>query len=445
MASPTAMNPLIRAIRRRLNFAIGFNHALRPVCAVLGTFALALLVCKLLRPEWARWTPWLLAGLVPALAYAWVRARRSGAFFGRADVVEVIDHLYLDDGSVTTAEEQPGLVAREPLHAAVAQALAQRMPRLQPGYYLGRVLPVFSLLVVALAFPPRQPASAAQAETIVASLTQPLFDKLAETEPVLPEEARQELQTALETLRESKQGISREKWEAIEELERRIDEAAQQSQQSLADALSALNKAAGMVQAAPNIGGDPEAARQAEALMKDLQQTLNAGPSKLPEGLKKEISNLAGQMRQMDMEELRKRMQELQQKMPCCASGQCSGQGCCDGSGPCNGNGNGKDGEGKPGSGGINRGRADAALTLGEEQTAQGAAFQQQDLQNQFLSPQDLVDLGVTPLQPKPEPGKFSPGTLRQFEATEGSAVNRTAISPGQKDAVARYFSDQAD
>jgi hypothetical protein len=106
----------------------------------------------------------------------------------------------------------------------------------------------------------------------------------------------------------------------------------------------------------------------------------------------------------------------------------------CNKLGECNGNGK------CYGKGGVDRGRGDAPLVFGEDQSLADAEFQQKDLNNQFVTPEDMVDLGIIPIQPKPDPGKFSPGTLKNFGEQEGSNVNRTKISPSQKDVVSRYF-----
>ena len=104
--------------------------------------------------------------------------------------------------------------------------------------------------------------------------------------------------------------------------------------------------------------------------------------------------------------------------------------------------GEGPDGDGAPGAGGINRGRGDAPLVMGDEETDEDAKSEKKDLANKYLNPEDLVDMGITPIHPDPDPGKFSPGTLRDYGEQSGSAVSRTRISPGQKKVVSDYFSE---
>ena len=105
--------------------------------------------------------------------------------------------------------------------------------------------------------------------------------------------------------------------------------------------------------------------------------------------------------------------------------------------------GEGKDGDGEgPGRGGINRGRGDAPLIFGDEKIAEGTNFDQKDLMNKYLNPEDLIDMGITTIAPEPDPGKFSPGALRSFDQQSGSAVSRSRISPSQKNVVSKYFSE---
>ncbi len=443
MGNSSGFSGLIRAITWRANLAVWLNRALGGCGWTVVAAATAIVLFKMLWPALWLLGLTLLAALPLALGWAWVDCRSRGRFFVLREVVEIIDHRFRDDGVVASAWENPELMPTEALHTEVVRVLGGRLPRLDLLFYARRAIPALFLLAAALAVPSRHPAVPAQAEAILASITQPLADKLNEGEQILPEETLQEFQQEIEKLQQDEQGISREKWEAVEELDQRIESAVAQSRQEAQAALTSLESLSNLTDASGNVEGKADLSQQQDELLKDLAKSMSSQNSRLPSALRKEIAGKVSQMRQggMSNEELRKRLSELQSKMGQMSGGNSDGPGQIGQSG--DGNGNGQDGDGDPGSGGISRGRGDAQLTLGNEKRAQGAQFKQQELAGQFLSPQDMVDMGITPLEPKAEPGKFSPGTLRQFEAQAGSEVSRTRISPSQKNVIEKYFSGQ--
>jgi hypothetical protein len=168
---------------------------------------------------------------------------------------------------------------------------------------------------------------------------------------------------------------------------------------------------------------------QLQQMAEALKQALAKPGNSLSPEMKKTIGELAAATGagKMSAEELRRRAEELKKKLaqsPCpncggsCTGGQCQGLGTKPGMGP--------------GRGGISRGRGDAELTFGDQQRADGARFQDEVLATTLSDANDLVDLGMTRIEPKPDPGRFAPGALRQFEANPGAQVTRTRISPSQ-------------
>ncbi len=449
MNDPSGFAGMIRSITWRANLAVWLNRALAGCGWAVVATATAIVLFKMIWPGLWLMGLTLLAALPLALGWAWVDSRKRRAFFTPPEVVEIIDHRFRDDGVVAAAWENPTLLPAETVHAEVARALAGRLPRLDLLFYAKRGVPALLLLAAALAVPSRQPVVPAQAEAILASITQPLADKLSESEQILPEETLQEFQQEIETLQQDDQGISREKWEAVEELDLRIESAVAQSRQQAQAAVASLDSLSNLTDASGNIEGKADLSQQQDELLKDLEKAMSSQDCRLPGALRKEIAGKASQMRRggMSNEELQRMLSELREKMGQMSGINSDGPGDIgqsgDGLGTGDGDGNGPDGDGERGSGGINRGRGDAHLTLGKANRARGAQFKQQELAGQFLSPQDLVDMGITPLEPKAEPGKFSPGTLRQFETQTGSEVSRTRISPSQKNVIEKYFSGQ--
>lgn len=448
MSESKGLSPVIHAIAWRVNLAVWLNRALGWCGAVLAATAVGVLLCKMLWPGSAPLALAILALLPLAGLQGWRECRRRGLFFTPAEVVEVIDHRYRDDGAVATAWENAALLPPERLYDTVANEVRERLPKIDFGYYLKKAAPALLLLAAAVAAPSRQVAPLPQSDAILASMAQPLADKLAQNEQILPEETLKELKEELKTLQQDEKGISKEKWEATEELQQRIDSAVEQSQQNVSATMASLNKLSDMMDSSGNISGKGVEAQQQE-LLKDLEKAMKDAKTPLPQAMRREIAEMARQMQQggsKSSQEMRQKLESLKKGLSQCPGGNCDGPGQVGrGAGQANkdGKGNGPDGDGGPDSGGVNRGRGDAQLTLGNEKNADGAQFKDQELQSQVLSPEDMVDMGITPLQPKAEPGKFSPGTLRQFQAQQGNEVSRTRISPSQKDVIGKYFSEK--
>ena len=420
---------LVPPLARRVNFAVWINLCLRWTGALVALSAAAALVLKVLWPGVWSWAaaPLVLVPLV--LPAAWYWCNRKGLFFATPELIEILDHLYLDDGSLTSAYEAPALASGPDFYTRVRAALSGRLPRLDGRHYLRRAVPVLIFAALALAVPPRPPADPAPEQEALAALAQPLLEKVDEYRELLPEEDAEELTRQLEELRDSPEGISREKWEALEEMAERVDEAVARSQQSavgLAGTLAQLSSVAGQNASSATGTEDPG---NIEGLLDQLGQSLSDPHLGLSSGLQKRI---AGAMSGMESgrgmsEAMRQQLAELAEQM----AGMCEGMGEEPGPG---------DGEGY-GRGGIDRGRGDAPMVFGEERQIDGNTSPE-ELRNKYLDPADLVDLGITPVEPEPDPGGFSPGTVRQFEGQAGAAVSRTRITPSQKDVISRYFGE---
>ncbi|MBE7560330.1 hypothetical protein HS125_15865 [bacterium] len=417
---------LVAPLGRRVNLAVWLNQALFGVALSLGLYAVALILLKVLRPQWTDWSLLALTLLPASMVWAVWSARRRGWFFAAGDLVEVLDHLYKNDGAVTSAFERPELLPSPGFFQRVAEATETRRPRLDVLHYVRRLLPVLVLTVVSLVVPARPPAEAPQSLRVLTTLAQPVLEKLEQFEDILPEDEAEQLRRELEQLGQSPEGISREKWEALEEMRERVDEAVAQSRQSLAGL-------AGGLRGWPELAGQPSAVRlrQADANLSASWTRLNeaARDPKRPMSsqLRKEICDNLGRLQpgQPITLETMERLQELCQELSECL-GEGESEGC-------------ESGEGV-GRGGIDRGRGDAPLVLGDEKALPDGRYEESELFNRYLDPADLVDLGITPVEPKPDPGAFSPGVVRQFDKEQGSGVSRTRISPGRRDAISKYF-----
>ncbi|MGI8906337.1 MAG: hypothetical protein ACR2IE_07595 [Candidatus Sumerlaeaceae bacterium] len=420
------MRQILGPVARRVNWTVWLSRAVAPAAGVLAGFAVVLLLLKMLAPQYMWWSALVFLALPVLLATVFQRCRKGDLFFRESEIAEVVDHVTASDGVVTSVYERPALAQQPDYYTRLQQKLREHFPRLNSRYFAQRLVPAAAFVAVVLMIPPRPAAGEREKQEVLTALTQPLTEKLQMNAEVLPEKDKQELQKQLEEIKQSPEGVSREQWEAVEEIQQRIENAVQQSETAAGQTASALNQLAGLLGESKGdstpLGDDAQKKEKMEQIVQDL--TLRANDPKMPlsSAQRKEMKDAmskckGGKCSAKDLAKLRKEL-----------AGMCEKMGMKEGDGNCYGR------------GGRDRGRADAPLVMGDEQKLEDAEFEEKDLNNQFVTPEDMVDLGIIPIEPKPEPGKFSPGTLKNFSAQEGSNVNRTKISPSQKDVVSRYF-----
>jgi polyhydroxyalkanoate synthesis regulator phasin len=419
-----------RPIAFRINSAVLVNCSMGFLFASLGGYAALLIVLKIAAPSYANYAHGLLT-LVPfSFVYGYYQSTVKNRFFHPREIMEIVDHIYKNDGSVSSFYENPALMNQPDFFEIIQKDIACHIPRIDLVHYAKQGFPMLIFLGIALLVPPRMPPPSLQSQEILSSLTQPLIEMIVENEDILPEEEKEALLERIEDIRKSGQTVSKEQWEAIEEMEQRMDDAVQRSQQAVQSLAATVNDLQGIMNAAasPSSAGNIDQ-KQAE-LISDLHNALQNKNAPLSSALKKEISDAMGKLPgEMNIKELQDGLDKLSKCLGTLA--------CCNGPGKNNGDG---DGNGNPGRGGINRGRGDAAMVFGDEKKISGT-YDQQELMNSYFQPDDLVDLGITPIEPNLDPGPFSPGTIRNFEKQDGSQVSRSRISPSQKNVVENYFS----
>ena len=98
------------------------------------------------------------------------------------------------------------------------------------------------------------------------------------------------------------------------------------------------------------------------------------------------------------------------------------------------------DGDGEPGRGGINRGRADAELTWGKE-TQLFDRFKAEPLPpGAARSAEDWAPIVELPGVPKASPEASVPSAVRQYAAAAGQSAWRRTLAPRHQSAVKKYF-----
>ncbi|MBD3265578.1 hypothetical protein GF373_02825 [bacterium] len=435
---------LFRPLARRINFAVWMNSSLGLFINGLGVYATLLIVLKMVWPEGTFFLHMALAFLPLTFVIGYWYGKRMHRFFQTQEIIELVDHLYKKDGSVTSYYEKPELFAHPGFYKTVYQTISHNTPRMDFMYYGKQMAPFLIYIAVALLIPPRPTPKQVQSQEILTSLTQPLAETLVENEELLPEEQKRNIEKAIEEIQKSEKNISKEQWEAVEELEKRVSDAVQHSENAVGALASTVNQLQHMMKqssAAPNAGNLDQNKLK---LLDQLSQALkDMDTMPLSSGLKKEIATASQGLKPMQLkmgkipaDQLKNALQKLGQ----CLGGHCKGR-LGDGIGMGKGKGDGPDGDGNPGRGGINRGRGDAPMFYGDEKRI-SAKYEQKELSNKYLAQEDLVDMGITPLEPDPDPGQFTQGSLKNFANEEGTKVSRSRISPSQKDVIKKYFSD---
>jgi len=413
---------ILRRIARRVNLGIFLTRAVIPVVAGVVVFGVLYILMQMLAPQYATYSWFILLAIPVGMALSWRSARISKQFYTESDVVELVDRLSHSDGLVVTAYERPGVVSGKYAWSQIARNTDVRPLQLNPVWFSWRLMPAFAFAGAALFVPARKPAPP-DAE-IVMALTQPLADKVDMSAELLPEPEREKLQKQIEQVQAEPHGISREKWDAIEDLEQRVENALANSMASTYQLSASVNQLAALVSEqnkAPNIN-NPELQAKIQSMAASLADHLKkeAAPvsDELRNQLEKALANCKnGKCKPGDLESLKKKLEALNQKMAQANPDKRN-----------------------TGKGGVDRGRADAPMEYGAERKLDEAQFDPKQLENQYFENADLADAGVTTLEPKPDPGRFNPGTVRQLENLHGTNVSRTEISPSQKGVVSRYF-----
>lgn len=435
---PGPVRPALRRLSRRL--ALGLFLDVWPAWAaasllVAGLFALG---CRMLFPEasaylrWLWFVPVLMA--IPALI---VCARRA---YRPHDVVAVADWLNGGNGMLLALAETQDPAWLPAAHGAVRFSL----PRVQPWRKL-RALPVAAaFLAAALWLPQRvpRPATTVLADEIAGGLSATVVE-LKQQNLITPEDEKR-LEEEIDRIRRgAEQRVDASSWEAADALREKLAADLTAKQNAVQWAQESLARYAAAAQA----GGPDDARSQAataeltSALEKlaqsgalagaplDLQQALKGGKLPVdPKALRELAASVSkylrdGQGRFSAVSRLGKEFGRFDPSEFPLDHSQMS-----------------RDGDGRPGQGGVNRGRADAPLTWGKE-TALFDKFKAQPLPPGAARSADdwspVVELPGTP-QASPQQGAAS--TARSYSAAAGQAAWRRTLAPRHQSAVKKYF-----
>jgi hypothetical protein len=514
------MDTFLRAYSRRLNLALWLERTLPGIVGAVVAWAVVAVLAKLVMPEIFPWAPMVFIFAPVWMVWSWISLKNQNAFFGPAEAAECIDLKFRRDGTVPTYEEMREYFDDPRMEDQIHGAERVGLPALRSKYYFGRTLPSLLLALGALLIPFRPQASVpGSAQENIRRMTEPLEAKTKQYEELIPDEQLEEFREELEDLGNTDRGLTREHWEALEELQRRIDESAlaeatkrlQLAERAASEAqkiADAMEKAAGAKEGEGS-GLSPQEREAARKAMENLKEAIEEmGKSgNLSEGQKEKLAEMkdaltkaasqlakqsSGSQSSIALDpEMLKQFSQMQAKMASSAQALSPEQlqqalQACQKSGSCNstsptassssspspssgssqsptpsqdlasvmaqlgqqaggskpGSSSGSmSGAGMPGQGGISRGRGDAQMTFGDEQSID-AEFDNKKVRNRMLEREHMLDMGIRAMPPRPDPKTFSPATVRQFESESGSGVSRNRISPSQREVISNYFSE---
>jgi len=430
-------------LRRRLNMAVWIHACLRPLTIFFTAWAGLLILVKMIMPGFINQALWPGLAIPFILAEVHVLCLKKRRYFDRNQSLEAVDHLFRDDGSVTACYERPELLPGEIYTETVRKAVTARAPRICWNLYLKPALPSLLFLTAALTLPQRRMPAHIRESEFLDTILSPAIEEISENRDLFSPEEQKELENLIEELREKNEGISREQWEAVEEIRDRIETTAEDKRQAL---MQMIRDTDGVLNQSAEHDTPSSNSAFAEAFEKTrmkLEQQISRNP--LSAETQARLQEMLSGMKQCENAgEMRNALQELRNALSHCSSTG-AGERYRIGE-PEEGESGGPDAEGNlPGSGGVNRGRGDAPLVQGPETTLPDAAFEQKRLENRVLVPEDLVDMGIQTMEPLAEPGVYQPAGVRSPGDISTGHSGRIRISPGQRDAVSRYFDDEKE
>lgn len=460
IARTTFPNPdrWIDRCRSRLRFGEFLRSAADWLAVYLFVFGAAILLIKLVVPEFWPRAIWLCIGSVPVALAAWsVSGRRQ---FGRRDSIALLDSRLEAGGLLMTLSEAPDSEWEHQLPHLEAKWTAS-LPGLRPVRFVRQISPAMVFVAIACLIPPREVEARAELQSTAgrqaAQHLHELLSELADSEIVNNEE-RQDLQEEIDKLlNETKDTpLTHAKWETVDALQDRMRLRLEES----AGDVARLQATLGVLQDAgidEQLRMPPESQMQLEeeisrtirkmmqrgafddapqSLQKELQQLTKSGQFKMPTK-QNDRQKLLGELSRALARES-ERLSELRSK---CEAGQCHNPGNGDrSSGPASSR---PGAGGSPGRGGIGQGGDDASLTWGDESSEHGIRFKATVLPPG--SPDQVRDqvVGVSGSAPKVEAG--NPGTRqspREATAASGSETWNRSVRPRHRSVVRRYFDE---
>ncbi|MHC4879453.1 MAG: hypothetical protein ACYTGL_23610 [Planctomycetota bacterium] len=473
--NPISPDRWVARCLRRLRFGQFLDAAADLLAGSLFVFGGIVLVVKLALPEYWPHALWAGIGVLPATVFGWWLATRQR--FTPLEALAVLDSRLRAGGLLLALNEAPDDEWQRRL-PQLEELWQRSLPKLRPLPFARRLtLPILFAIAAGL-IPAREVIAEQQSfstagQQATAEL-QELFEELEEAK-VLEEEDEQQLNEEIEKLVEETQQtpLTHEKWETVDALRERLKLRVDTAGVSVDAARSALNRLAeatdgDLLDISPEqleelqkesletlqkLADKGMFDRMSPELKEQLQRLMKDGEFKLPEDAG-ERSELLSELSNF-LEQESNRLSELRSK--CEGQGQCQSCGKCEDGCLCSGpedsacicpncskgkcSSCSKNGNGRPGSGGISRGSGDAPLTWGDESTDENVKFKETILPpgSEDL-PRDEV-IGLTVSAPDDEAAANAPrSAARGSTAATGDEIWRRRIRPRHRAVVRGYF-----
>jgi hypothetical protein len=433
-----SFEPRLRRLARRLAVGLFLDEWPRWAAASLLVAGLVALVCRLFFAAAAPALPWLwlvpFAVAVPVLIFCFLHAYRP------AEVIAVADWLSGGHGLLLTLDETGDSAWIDSERAAALSRF--ELPTLQPWRKLAPVPPAIAFLALALWIPQRFPPDAkALADQIATDLTTAVVE--LKQQELITEAEQERLHEEIERIRQSaKERVDASAWEAADALREEMSAALSNKTDAAKWAEESLARYAAAAEAGGSLGtgAAADAAEFSKALEKLAESgMLVAAPADLKALAKGgKLPADARALRQLQAS-LAKYLSEMSGRMASAGTlGKEAGRfdpaefPLASEVGP--------DGDGIPGSGAANRGRADADLTWGKE-TASFDKFKAKPLPpGAARSADDWSPVVELPGAPQESPELSRGGAARQYDAVAGQSAWRRNLAPRHQSAVKKYF-----
>jgi hypothetical protein len=325
----------------------------------------------------------------------------------------------------------------------IERASTVALPRFELRRTTAALISAASFLAVGVLLPQRvepRETDAALVEQIAANLTAAVV-QLKQEALITPEE-EQRLEEDIERVRRGAEDrVDAAAWEASDALRERLVASLSDKQAAVHWAQESLARyAAASADGAGSSTAEVQAAELMRALEKLAQNGLLAGAPEELRGLLKngKLPTDPAALRNLSAS-LAKYLGDANQRF-----GQIGGLGREFGRfDPAEfplGSEAGRDGDGQPGRGGVTRGRADAALTFGQE-TADFDRFKSHPLPpGAARTPDDWTPVVTLPGAPQEGPVLTGPSVARQYSSGSGQGAWRRSLAPRHQSAVKKYF-----
>lgn len=447
----------VKRCLNRLHIGQFLERAAEWLATFLITFGCLVLIVKLLLPDLWPHVLWVSILAIPCTVAAWWVSKLR--HFTWNETVAYLDKRINAGGLLMSLYETSDEHWDERLPQYETRWAAS-LPRFRPKRFASMTA-VPCLFAIAVCFVPlREAVPDTVLKNTVGQQASSKLEKLLEElekEDVLEEEEKEELEQEIEKLKQEtlKTPLTHEKWETVDALQQKMLQRLDQKSRALQKASAATDELA-------KAGSNNLTEQEIQALEQQLSKTLaklgmNAdfkngmklGKGKSGEGKQGELRlPKDAAARKKALEDLKKHLDKQCEKCEGLKS-ECNGEGCKDGQckgGNCQ-NGNCKNGNcQKPGQGGINRGRADADMSWGEENDPAGTKFKAMVLPPGFLEqPKDEI-MGIKRSAPNVDPASSAPRSkAHQLDPSSGRETWNRTLRPKHRKVVRGFFDSKSE